>query len=183
MRQITTNYAKLSAGKAGEEVHPTKVRHLPVKDFYPHSILLAFTFVLFVPFAFAQKGTITGRVTGSEGVLQAATVTAGKTSVVTDNRGRFSMSLNPGNHTLVITHVGYKKLIQDLNITNGNTQTVDVSLVTAENLDEVTVLGSRSLVQRSNLNTAVPVDVFTAKQLEQTAQASYPNAKLFCAIF
>jgi iron complex outermembrane receptor protein len=39
-------------------------------------------------------------------------------------------------------------------------------------LGEVVVLGSRSFIQRSNLNTTVPVDVITSKELKQTAQFS-----------
>jgi iron complex outermembrane receptor protein len=62
--------------------------------------------------------------------------------------------------------------MQELTIANGNIKTIEVSLVPGTALDEVVVLGSRSLVQRTNLHTAVPVDVFTAKQLELTGQAS-----------
>ncbi len=41
-----------------------------------------------MPCAFAQKGKLTGTVRGTDGALQAATVTAEKTSVVTDNKGQ-----------------------------------------------------------------------------------------------
>jgi iron complex outermembrane receptor protein len=133
---------------------------------------LAVTLLLFLPLAFGQKGTVRGTVKGSEGPLQAATVAAGKTTVMTDEGGTFSLQLAPGRYTLVITHVGYKMNAQDVNVTNGDIDGIDINLVPAAGLDEVTVLGSRSLVQRSNLNTAVPVDVFPARQLVQTAQAS-----------
>ncbi len=43
------------------------------------------------------------------------------------------------------------------------------------------MLGSRSLVQRSNLNTAVPVDVFSAQQLAQTGQTSLTQMLNFSA--
>jgi hypothetical protein len=119
MKQITPNYAKPLTGKLVEQVNLGEVRCFPTKEFFRRVIMVAFAFVLFLPFAFAQKGTITGTVTGSEGALQSATVTAGKTTVLTDNKGRFSILLNAGNYTLVITHVGYKKILEELNVTNG----------------------------------------------------------------
>lgn len=181
MKQITPIYAKPLRGESGEEFNPGELRSFPVRETIRRVLTLVFSFLLFLPFAFAQKGTITGRVTGSEGALQAATVKAGKTTVLTDNDGRFSMSLNPGNHTLVITHTGYKEVMQELTITNGNTKTIDVSLIPGAELDDVVILGSRSLVQRSSLNTAVPVDVFSAKQLEQTGQVSLTQMLNFSA--
>ncbi len=45
-------------------------------------------------------------------------------------------------------------------------------MTVADQLGEVVVLGSRSNAQRSNLNTPVPVDVFSNKQLLQTGQIS-----------
>jgi iron complex outermembrane receptor protein len=181
MKQLASNYAKLLAVKLGKEVKPVGLRYFLTRNFIRRIITLAFAFVLFLSVASAQKGTINGTVKGHEGVLQAATVAAGKTSVLTDNRGRFSISVDPGNHRLAITHVGYKEVLQEVTVANGNTQTVEVSLLPTGELDDVVVLGSRSLVQRSNLNTAVPVDVFTARQLEQTAQVSLTQMLNFSA--
>jgi iron complex outermembrane recepter protein len=181
MKQMTLNCAKHLPGKLGKEHNHNKARCFTTKKFFQRIILLAFAFVLFLPFAFAQKGRITGTVKGSEGVLQAATVTAGKTAVLTDDKGMFSISLEPGKHTLVITHSGYKEVMQELTIENGNTKTIEVSLTPGGDLGEVVVLGSRSLVQRSNLNTAVPVDVFSAKQLAQTGQVSLTQMLNFSA--
>ncbi|HUP13197.1 MAG TPA: carboxypeptidase regulatory-like domain-containing protein, partial [Niastella sp.] len=171
MKRLTPIYTEAS-GKLREQLNSLQVRRSPTKALFQRIIMPAFTFVLFLPFAFAQKGTITGRVTGNEGAIQSATVTAAKTSVLTDDKGSFSMSLNPGNHTIVITHTGYKEVMQELTIENGNTKNIEVVLIRGAELGEVVVLGSRSLVQRSNLNTVVPVDVFTSKQLEQTGQVS-----------
>jgi len=109
MKQIAPNYAKPFTGKPGAEVRRWEVIYFPIKDFYQRSILLTFAFILFSPFAFAQKGTINGTVRGIDGALQAATVVAGKTTVLTDNNGRSSIPLNPGNHTLIITHEAIKR--------------------------------------------------------------------------
>src|SRR4051812_3480914 len=126
MERITPDNAKPSSVKIGEEVNPVDVRLFRTKELFKHVITLAFAFILFLPFAFAQKGTISGIVRGSEGVLQGATVSTGKTGVVTDTKGKFSISLNPGSHVLFITHVGYKNVMQEVTIRNGNTSTVEV---------------------------------------------------------
>lgn len=104
--------------------------------------------------------------------MPAATVTAGSVSVLTDEHGRFSLLLDSGHHTLVITHTGYKRAMQVVHIRTGNSQTIDITLLPAEVLDEVVVLGSRSTAQRSNMNTPVPVDVFSASRLVETGQIS-----------
>jgi iron complex outermembrane receptor protein len=172
MKQIATNYTANCVGSFREARGIKLIVHSPAKFVFRQAFTLAFAFVLFLPFAYAQKGTITGTVRGIEGALQSATVAAGKTTVLTDNNGRFSMLLNPGSYTLIITHTGYRAVMQDLIVEDGSTKTIDVSMIAGGDLGEVVVLGSRSLVQRSNLNTAVPVDVFSSKQLEQTGQVS-----------
>jgi len=155
-----------------EEIYTLVVGRGPMKEYLQRILLLAFAIVSFLPVSFAQMANVTGIIRGEEGALQAATIKVGKTVVLTDDNGRFSMSLNPGRHHIVITHTGYKTVLQQLIVENGETKNIEVSLVREVDLGEVIVLGSRSLVQRSNLNTAVPVDVFQAKQLQQTGQVS-----------
>ena len=46
------------------------------------------------------------------------------------------------------------------------------NMIREEQMGEVVVLGSRSVIQRSNLNTAVPVDRISSKELKQTGQPS-----------
>ena len=181
MEQITPDYAKASRRRFGEVVNPADVRRSLTKELFQRIITLAFAFIVFLPFAIAQRGTISGIVRGSEGALRGATVSTGKTGVVTDTKGKFSISLNPGNHTLFITYVGYKNVVQEVTVRSGNTSTLDINLILAENTDEVTVLGSRSFLQRNSLNTAVPVDVFSAQNLAQTDQVSLTQMLNFSA--
>jgi iron complex outermembrane receptor protein len=131
--------------------------------------LLTFVLFLYMAAAFAQKGALHGTVSGLDAPLQGATVTAGTSHVLTDKKGWFSFSLDAGTYTLIITHAGYKKAVQEVMVT-GDTQTIHVRLSPVESLGEVVILGSRSVVQRSNLLTPVAVDVFSAQQLVQTAQ-------------
>ena len=121
-------------------------------------------------FLFAQDGIIKGRVYNDNEDLPNATVSLGNQKMFTDNSGEFSFTAKPGAYTLTVTYVGYKKAEQPIRIEGGQTKTIDIVLTPNEQMGEVVVLGSRSLIQRSNLNTPVPVDVFSANKLVQTGQ-------------
>jgi len=129
-------------------------------------------FTLYASVSFAQTGIIKGQVKDEETVLPAATVSVSNTTTVTNTRGEFSVVINPGTYILVVTHAGYKNFQQEIVIKASETKMITVSMIRAEQLGEVVVLGSRSVIQRSNLNTAVPVDRITSKELKQTGQPS-----------
>ena len=155
-----------------------------MKKYWYHTITLSAVFTLLLSFAAAQNGIIKGKVKGNEKVLPAATVSLGDKIMLTDSNGEFSFSVKPGNYTLIITHAGYKKIEQEVKIAAGNTQVVDFIMTAIEQLGEVVVLGSRSTIERSNLNTPVPVDVFTSNKLVQTGQhGSYTNAQFSRSVF
>jgi iron complex outermembrane receptor protein len=120
----------------------------------------------------AQTGIIKGKVKDGETVLEAATVSIGQQSNLTNSAGEFSITVKPGRYTLLITHAGYKKFEQPVVINAGENQFREFTMLRDDPLGEVVVLGSRSFIQRSNLNTTVPVDVITSKELKQTAQFS-----------
>src|SRR5215510_2681320 len=88
-----------------------------------HRIVLSIFLFLFVnSSSFSQNGTITGSVKYGKESLQAATVSAGKITVLTDQNGNFSLSIEPGTYTLVITYAGYKKIEQSVNVDAGSTK-------------------------------------------------------------
>jgi iron complex outermembrane receptor protein len=122
--------------------------------------------------SFAQNGIINGKVKDREIFLQAATISMAHKSTVTNSDGEFSFSVKPGTYSLIITHVGYKEFEQTITIKTGETRFLQFNLIRNEQLGEVVILGSRSVIQRSNLNTAVPVDRITSKELKQTGQPS-----------
>ena len=115
---------------------------------------------------------IRGSVKYGKEVLQSATVSMGNKTIYTDRNGEFSFSIKPGNYTITVTHAGYKKLEQAVTVEADSTKNFDFDMIPNEQLGEVVVLGSRSLVHRSNLNTPVPVDAFSSAQLQQTGQTS-----------
>lgn len=141
-----------------------------MKKYWYHTIVLISVFTLPVSFAAAQNGIVKGTVKGNENVLQPATVSLGDKIMLTDGNGEFYFSIIPGNYTLIITHAGYKKIVQPVNVNAANIQVFNFSMTPDEQMGEVVVLGSRSLIQRSNLNTPVPVDVFTSDKLVKTGQ-------------
>jgi iron complex outermembrane receptor protein len=149
---------------------------------YLHRIVLSvIVFLLVKTFSFSQNGIITGKVKYGSEALQAATVSLENKTVLTDNKGEFSLSIKPGNYKLIITYAGYKKIEQVITVLAGSTKNFDFSMEPNEELGEIVVLGSRSLVHRSNLNTPVPVDAFSSAQLAQTGQTNLMQMLNFTA--
>ncbi len=134
--------------------------------------------ILFIFFSFcfsasvAQNGIINGVVKDGETILQSATISLSDKKTLTDYAGEFSISISPGTYTLLVTHVGYKKIEQSIILNNGETKSFQFNMERNELMGEVVVLGSRSFIQRSNLNTTVPVDRISSKELKQTGQQS-----------
>jgi len=143
-----------------------------LRKIYLHIILSSVIIVFANTISYSQNGIITGKVKHGAEVLQSATVTLGNQTTNTDHKGEFSFSIKPGSYTITVTHVSYNKIEQTLRVEAGSTKNFDFVMIPNDQLGEVTVFGSRSHVQRSNLNTAVPVDVFSSAQLAQTGQTS-----------
>ena len=142
------------------------------RTFLHRIVLSAFVFLFVNLNSFSQNGTITGRVKYGKEALQGATVLVGNKITITDQKGEFSFSVKAGHYTLAITHAGYTRMEKDVTVSAGANKNFDFDMVPNEQLGEVVTLGSRSLIQRSNLNTAVPVDAFSSAQLSETGQTS-----------
>lgn len=122
-------------------------------------------------FSYGQQVTLRGTVHGVDGPLAGATIAVAQIKMLTNTHGNFIVVLNPGHYVLYITHVGYKKIAKEVRLDSGNTS-VEFTMMPNEEMSEVTVLGSRSATQRSNLSTPVPVDVVSSRQLLQTSQTT-----------
>ncbi|MEP6677347.1 MAG: TonB-dependent receptor, partial [Ferruginibacter sp.] len=146
-----------------------------------HTAKVAFAFLALSSFAFAQDGTIKGRVHNDNENLPNATVSFGNKTAPTNNKGEFSFSATAGTYTLIVTHAGYKKIQRAVIIEAGHTRMLDLVMEPEKQLGEVVVVGSRSAIQRTNLNTPVPVDVFSTKQLLQTGQINLTQMLNFTA--
>jgi Outer membrane receptor proteins, mostly Fe transport len=145
-----------------------------------HSLLL-FLLTGEVFYAYAQTGEVKGTVHGKESILQVATVSLGKSSVLTDKNGEFMLHASPGNYSLIISHSGYKNDTREIKIVAGYSQSFNITLTPVDQMGEVVVLGSRSFKQRTNLNTPVPVDLFLSDQLAKTGQPTLTQMLNFVA--
>ena len=84
---------------------------------------------------------------------------------VTDATGQFKIMANPGE-VIVVSFIGYK----NQEITLGDQLELTIKLdESSDLLQEVTVIGSRGR-PRTDVDRPVPVDVLSAKELQQTGQ-------------
>ena len=141
-----------------------------MRKYLSYFLFFIFQFILSLDDCSGQNGIIKGVVKAADEVLPFASVSLGKETVFTDYAGEFRFSLSAGTYTLTITHTGYKKIVHHLKVEAGNRQIFEFTMIPAEKIGEEVVLGSRSPVPRSNLNTPVPVAVFSSAQLIQTGQ-------------
>ncbi len=121
------------------------------------------------------NGIITNNKTGEplEGVT---VVVKGKKRVVTSNKeGRFSIEAEPGD-ILIISSIGYANIEI---ITSQQTDYV-VKLINKDaNLEQITVIGSRSNRPRTDVSRPVPVDVISEKELQATGQTDLAQMAQF----
>ncbi|MDP4989295.1 MAG: carboxypeptidase-like regulatory domain-containing protein, partial [Polaribacter sp.] len=101
-----------------------------------------FFFVLyFIQFAAFAQITINGIVTEKNGPLEGAAVYFNNTMLgtTTNNEGKFSLEVKEGQYELVVSYLGYKKIVYSLNTSSKNKLLV-FKLEEEENtLDEVVI--------------------------------------------
>ncbi len=124
-------------------------------------------FILMTSFQLVAQYEVTGTITDSEGdPLPGVQVRVKGTDkgTVSDFNGVYSMVVNQGDE-LVYSYVGYQTVIKKM---DGSAK-VDVSLAEGVSLDEVVITGNRSK-PRTILNSPVPIDNISAKDLEQSGK-------------
>ena len=134
---------------------------------------LLFFFVLASAVVFAQATTVRGTIKDPTGLpLQGASVTLDGTrkGVVTDVNGNFSIAVEPGTYTLVISYVGHATQRQTVTVPAGGLADLSYGLESAGDLNRVVIIGSRASTNRSVITTAVPVDVISSRDLQATGQ-------------
>jgi iron complex outermembrane recepter protein len=75
-----------------------------------------------------------------------------------------------GSYKIRISFLGYETLNEEVSISAETSQRNFTLRAAESSLDEVIVVGSRSTVPRSNIETAVPVDVISARDVKNFAQ-------------
>jgi iron complex outermembrane receptor protein len=133
-------------------------------------LLLSFliTFTLY-----AQNVSMRGVIKDQNGLpLQGASITieGRKLGTTTDVNGAFLLNVPPGNYTIVISYVGYQTQRQQVEVPAGGLTNISYNLTSGSDLNRVVIVGSRSTAVRSTTQTAVPVDVVSARELQATGQ-------------
>lgn len=134
-------------------------------------ILLLFACLLtLLTAAQAQTGIIQGTVTDGKAPLAGATVQIERTNKggYTNAAGSYSLSIIPGEYTVTVSFVGFASQRKPVTVAAGQTVQVDFAMVTSTTMNELVVLGSRSL-PRTQTETPVPVDVIDIKKVAQDA--------------
>jgi len=124
---------------------------------------------------FAQSYTLKGVVSDDEGMPLpgvSVVVKGTKTGTTTDFDGAYTLNVEKGS-TLVFSFVGF----DDKEIKTDGTSTLNVKMQSGVNLDEVVLLGSRNQA-RTAIDSAVPVDVFNAKELTSSVPQTNLNQML-----
>lgn len=134
---------------------------------------------------FSQR--ITGRVTdaGTKESLAGVTVLAVGTSngATTDAKGDYVLTLKEaGTYTIRFSSIGSETKESKVTLGAGETVTLNMALTeSASSLGEVVVIGSRAATARTNIQTAVPVDVITTKEMKSFGQVDVSQILNFVA--
>ena len=135
------------------------------KSIYPLIILI----VVFLPEAFGQTTSISGKVTETENgeglpgvnILIKGTVTG----TITDIDGNFTLSSNvPAPLTILVSYIGYKT--QEIEITDANTTGLDLQM------EEQTLLGQEVVVSASRIEESILQSPVTIEKLDRLARQS-----------
>ncbi|MFQ5707366.1 MAG: TonB-dependent receptor domain-containing protein [bacterium] len=149
-------------------------------------LLVCAVSVLTVGSAFAQVvGTIKGAVTAVETseALPGANISVAGTlrgaSVTVD--GKYAFRIEPGTYTVRASFIGYSSVEKKVQVVAGETVTVDFQLAETpvEFGESLVVLGSRTA--RTAVETPVPVDVISAKEVRESGQLEVNQALTYLA--
>lgn len=132
-----------------------------------------FALLLNISFLFAQK-EVTGVVKDNTGVvLPGVNVLEKGTSngTTTDLQGNYKIKVKEGA-TITFSYIGFSKVEK-----MATESTIDVVLSEQgeQALDEIVIVGTRT-APRSNTNSALPIDVLSAKELSSTGQSTFDKA-------
>lgn len=122
-------------------------------------------------YAQGVKGIVKDATT-NQGIPGTSVVVEGRSSgTSTDYNGNYTLRLPVGSYKIRISSVGYETTTVSANASGTEFTVLDVTLKeSTSTLQEIAVIGSRSATARTNIQTATPVDVISAKELKSFGQ-------------
>ncbi len=136
-------------------------------------ILLVFFFAGSI-FAQAQKAVLQGTVTDSKTkqTLPGVNVVVNKTQgVATDIDGKYSLSLDPGTHTISFRFVGYNEESRAINLKAGETQILDIVMNDETRVLDAVVVSAGKFEQKLS-DVTVSMEVIKADFIENNSMLS-----------
>jgi TonB-dependent receptor len=131
------------------------------------------------------KGTISGLVTDVSGsVLQGAEIELQPGPITTASKTQgtyFINDLNPGTYTITITYVGFTLFTKVVNVTAGQTTTVDAKMEVSSQRDQVLVTAERVSGEAEQVNRQRTADNIL-QVLSNEVITSLPNANIADAV-
>jgi iron complex outermembrane receptor protein len=119
---------------------------------------------------FAQTGTLTGRVLGTDGeALTGASVLikGTPTGTVTDVTGSYTLNAPAGTQTIQVSYIGYADTERDVVVTQGRNTTVDFVLSLGTNLEEIVISGSKKPEKLTE--SPATIETIHAREIEEYA--------------
>ncbi len=120
--------------------------------------------------AFAQKATITGKVSdkkSKEALSAKINVPSARTGANAKADGTYTLSLPAGTHQLIVSFPLYKTLKRTVTVAAGDNQTLDLSMEEdLVGMSEIVVVGTRR-ADRTVIESSVPIDIVPAAEMRQ----------------
>ena len=135
-----------------------------------------FALFLALPLAF-QAQTVSGTVMGGNETVIGANISVAGTSTgtTTDIDGKYELTLTPGTYKINVSYTGFTEQSFSVTLADGETKTMDITMVEGLSLSDVVVTGTRT-APRSSTSTPLPIDVVNAAELLSTGQNSFDKA-------
>ena len=125
----------------------------------------------------AHSQIISGTVTFGGVPLAGASVSvSGQKGVLTDQNGKYSLTLKLGSYAVSFTYVGFKSKTVNTKIEEGENKVIDIQLEQLSEQIETVVLSGTRTKPRSSLTTPLPIDNIDASTLKSTGQPTFDKA-------
>ncbi len=142
-------------------------------------LFLFITLLCITSTAIYGQGIVSGSVMEGDLPLIGVAISVDGTTqgTVTDLDGSYELRLEPGDYTIRSSYVGYSETSQNVTVIDGQTSTLNFDMQSGVLVDEVVVTGTRAS-NRTNLESAVPVDVINVSKLSSAAPQTSVNQLL-----